>query len=322
MTVHHIMQKHIPQIDFLRCVFIVLMVLFHLVYIGDSYPMAKQVVYTFHMPGFLLISGFLSNTDKPLKAFARQLLWLMVPYMVMEAGYTVMASLLPIREHIDRLTLGVLLEKLFLAPLGPYWYLHTLMVCYVVNDLLHGTMRKFFPKVGLVSQLCVMGAVFWWLSSAVHLLDFSNALYFMAGVLVRRSGAGFLSVFRASWLALLPLVLLVLFTPADSLHRFTIQGFAITWLVMCFLLSAAQVLPLRWHALAAYIGSNTLPILLFSPIFTVLVKPLVGVFSFDASGVLFALVAVPLCISGSFAIAWLMDKCGASRWFSGRPLLR
>ena len=128
MTVHHIMQKHIPQIDFLRCVFIVLMVLFHLVYIGDSYPMAKQVVYTFHMPGFLLISGFLSNTDKPLKAFARQLLWLMVPYMVMEAGYTVMASLLPIREHIDRLTLGVLLEKLFLAPLGPYWYLHTLMV--------------------------------------------------------------------------------------------------------------------------------------------------------------------------------------------------
>ena len=79
MTVHHIMQKHIPQIDFLRCVFIVLMVLFHLVYIGDSYPMAKQVVYTFHMPGFLLISGFLSNTDKQLKAFARQLLWLMVP---------------------------------------------------------------------------------------------------------------------------------------------------------------------------------------------------------------------------------------------------
>ena len=82
------------------------------------------------------------------------------------------------------------------------------------------------------------------------------------------------------------------------------------------------MLPLRWHELAAYIGSNTLPILLFSPIFTVLVKPLVGVFSFDASGVLFALVAVPLCISGSFAIAWLMDKCGASRWFSGRPLLR
>ena len=204
MTVHHIMQKHIPQIDFLRCVFIVLMVLFHLVYIGDSYPMAKQVVYTFHMPGFLLISGFLSNTDKPLKAFARQLLWLMVPYMVMEAGYTLMASLLPIREHIDRLTLGVLLEKLFLAPLGPYWYLHTLMVCYVVNYLLHGTMRKFFPKMGLVSQLCIMGAVFWWLSSAVHLLDFSNALYFMAGVLVRRSGVGFLSVFRASWMALLP----------------------------------------------------------------------------------------------------------------------
>ena len=322
MKDHHIMQKHIPQIDFLRCVFIVLMVLFHLVYIGDSYPMAKQVVYTFHMPGFLLISGFLANASKGAKSFARQLLWLLVPYIVMEAGYTVMASLLPIREHIDRLTPMVMLEKLFVAPLGPYWYLHTLMVCYVVNYLLHGIFVRLLPRAGLVSQLCVMGVVFWWLSCALHLLDFSNALYFLAGVLVRCSGVGFLSVFRASWVALLPLVLLVLFTPSESLHRFTLQGFAITYMVICFLLAAEQVLPSKLHRLSVYIGSNTLPILLFSPVFTALVKPLVGILSFDPSGVVFALVAVPLCIGGSMAIAWLMDKSRVSRWFSGKPLLR
>ena len=54
------MPARISEIDYLRCVLILLMVAFHLVYIGDSYPYAKQVVYTFHMPGFLLISGYLT----------------------------------------------------------------------------------------------------------------------------------------------------------------------------------------------------------------------------------------------------------------------
>ena len=44
----------------------------------------------------------------------------------MESGYTLMASLLPIREHIDHLTAGVLIDHIFLHPMGPYWYLHNL----------------------------------------------------------------------------------------------------------------------------------------------------------------------------------------------------
>ena len=57
------------------------------------------------------------------------LLWILIPYAVMEIGYTVMASLLPIREHIDHLSVGLLLNKIFLHPIGPYWYLHTLILC-------------------------------------------------------------------------------------------------------------------------------------------------------------------------------------------------
>ena len=58
------MQNRVREIDYLKCVFIVLMVVFHLVYVGDKFPYAKQVVYTFHMPAFLLISGYLANMDK------------------------------------------------------------------------------------------------------------------------------------------------------------------------------------------------------------------------------------------------------------------
>ena len=32
-------------------------------------------------------------------------------------------------EHIDNLTITVFLNKLLLHPLGPYWYLHTLVIC-------------------------------------------------------------------------------------------------------------------------------------------------------------------------------------------------
>ena len=114
------MQKAKPRIeelDFLKCVFITLMIAFHLVYIGNTFPVAKQLVYTFHMPGFLLVSGYLFNVDKPWTAFGKTLLWIFIPYAMMETGYTVMASLLPIREHIDHLTPGLIVDHVFLHPM-------------------------------------------------------------------------------------------------------------------------------------------------------------------------------------------------------------
>ena len=115
-TFVRVMKQRVEEIDFLRCVLILLMITFHIVYIGDTYGAAKQFVYTFHMPAFLLVSGYLCNTAKSAKEFLRAMLWIFIPYLVMETGYVVMASLLPIREHIDNLTAGVLLEKLFLHP--------------------------------------------------------------------------------------------------------------------------------------------------------------------------------------------------------------
>ena len=117
------------ELDFLKFVFITLMIAFHLTYIGDTYPVAKQLVYTFHMPGFLLVSGYLFNVNKSWTAFGKTMLWIFIPYTMMESGYTVMASLLPIREHINHLTVGILIDHIFLHPMGPYWYLHTLMLC-------------------------------------------------------------------------------------------------------------------------------------------------------------------------------------------------
>ena len=88
------------EFDFLKGLLIILVISFHLVYIGDSYPYAKRVVYTFHMPAFLLMSGYLMNISKPWRRFGRTMLGYAVPYLVMEGAYVVMASMLPVREHI------------------------------------------------------------------------------------------------------------------------------------------------------------------------------------------------------------------------------
>ena len=94
------MQQRLGELDFLKGVFIILMITFHLVNIGDSYPYAKRVVYTFHMPGFLIISGYLMNITKPCKDLIKTMLSYAIPYIVMESGYIVMAAVSPSHRAI------------------------------------------------------------------------------------------------------------------------------------------------------------------------------------------------------------------------------
>lgn len=96
--------KRILELDYLKGILILLVISFHLVYFEHLYPYAKQVVFSFHMPGFLLISGYLMNVGKAPRNFLHTLLWLAVPYLFMEGGYIILASLLPINDHIDHLT--------------------------------------------------------------------------------------------------------------------------------------------------------------------------------------------------------------------------
>ena len=146
------MESRVKEIDYLKCIFITLMIIFHLVYIGDKYPYAKQIVYTFHMSAFLIISGYLANNRKDARSFLRKLLWIFIPYACMEAAYTVMSHFLPVRESVDAITPTVLLDKIFLHPMGPYWYLHTLILCSLIYYI---TFR--YVRLSVVSRLVVTG---------------------------------------------------------------------------------------------------------------------------------------------------------------------
>ena len=87
------MQRRINELDFLKAIFIVLMIAFHLVYFSESYPYAKLIVYTFHMPGFLIISGYLMNISKSIKALARTLSRFSLIYLPLtNSGYIYLST--------------------------------------------------------------------------------------------------------------------------------------------------------------------------------------------------------------------------------------
>lgn len=305
-------RSRMGELDFLKCVFILLMITFHLVYIGDTHPWAKQVVYTFHMPGFLIISGYLTNTSKQPKAFLRSLLWIAVPYAVMESGYIVMASLLPIREHIDQLTPMVFFDHLVLNPLGPYWYLHTLVLCQFV---IYGIMN--LPQLRLVTRVVLAGLILYNFACHCHLASLSCTLYFLGGAVVRQSGLRFTDFFKASPLALAVFAVLVAY--GANLDKATAGGVLIVYSVISFCLWAYGILPHAVLRPLLFIGRNTLPLFLFSPMFTIVCKGFLPYVPFDPSGTVYLALSLPLCIAGSLAVARLLELTRLAPLLFGKP---
>ena len=349
--------KRILELDYLKGILILLVISFHLVYFEQLHPYAKQVVYAFHMPGFLLISGYLMNVGKAPKDFLRTLLWLAVPYIVMESGYIYMASLLPINEHIDHLTPAVFLDRLLLHPLGPYWYLHTLIICGGIYYLIINFKRR--PPLNLpegrlsaappqrsqrevLLRLIILGLVFYILT-LLPLKGVGGAFYFFAGAAIRQSGKDFRSIFWASPFALLLFATLVLLPISCSfnslfcehllLFLFLHSSLIIVYFAISSLLWLYKQLPPSGSpegerkkafprgglvGAALFLGRNSLPLYVFSPIFTILCKRFVPYLQFDPTGLIFLFVSLIFCVSGSLAIAWAMEKTGISRYFFGR----
>lgn len=305
------------HIDLIKCVMIVLMVAFHLQYIEHLYPTAKQVVFTFHMPVFLLISGFFTSVHKSGPDFLHRLGRIALPYVLAEAAYAVASAYMPVAGGVERLSVGVVLDKVFLHPLGPYWYLHTLAVATTVSWLVARLRRltegaQVVLTAGLLLALSVWGG---WLS-------LTGAVYFSIGLALRQWGLGLFAVSRATLWSLLPVVGLCLFP--ENRNALTLGGLGVSLLVGNFLTALCQRLPQRALRGPLWLGRNTLPILLFSPVFTMAVKPLARWLEpIDATGMLFLLLALVIAVGGSVVMAWVADRLGLSRrLFLGNLLSR
>ncbi|MBQ7461786.1 MAG: acyltransferase [Bacteroidaceae bacterium] len=304
----------IKELDYLKGILILLVISFHLVYFEQLHPDIKQVVFTFHMPGFLLISGYLMNISKEPRQFLKTLLWLAVPYLVMESAYIYMASILPINEHIDNLTPTDFLDRLLLHPIGIYWYLHTLILCGAIYYIIYNNVRG-----REAARFLLTGIIYYVLSRTFGVLTFSSSMYFLAGALMRQTGREFLSFFCSTKFAILVFILLAFHS--ESPNQSTFVGVLIVYFAISSLLWSYTITPPKGGRGVCFLGQNTLPLYIFSPIFTFLCKRFVPYLQFDPTGLLFLFVSLVFCVAGGLLIAWLMDLTGISRFFFGRKAL-
>lgn len=305
------MKVRIPQLDYLKGIFILLMVTFHLALIEQTYPMLRNAVYTFHMSAFLIISGYLANVDKRPADFFHSLLRIFIPYVIFESVYLLaqyyIGGDLGAHNAIQNLSPTLFITMITTQPSGPYWYLHTMIICVAVYWLVYRII-----KLDGISGLAVMGLVLFGLSVVIEGLDWSNAIYFMIGVFIFRSGKSFMSVITPSMLALLPLILLFWFP--ENYHRGTLAGIAITILVISLLLAIFPYCGRIIQNSLAYIGRNSLAIVVFSPIFTLATKKISSFFAFEPTAICFTAIALAFVVACCLFSAWLSDKLSLSRF--------
>lgn len=300
----------IEALDYLKCLFVLLMVAFHLAYFADGYPLLKQWVYTFHMPGFLLISGYLMRVDKTLHQFSRTLLWLAVPYLLLESSYITLSAFMPVRDGIEQLTLSTFADKFFLHPLGPYWYLHTLILCGIGYFIVWK--GRNYSTISRLILLCFYFAGL----SFVQLVAWDVSLYFFLGVVIRQSKLSFLQVFRPSWLAFIALLWLGCYP--ETFHKGSLGGLITVYLIISAALAVFPHLLPNIKRAALFLGRNSLALFLFSPIFTMVCKIFIPYLAFDSSRLLFLALSLPLCVLGALSVCRVLDALHLSPWVLGR----
>ena len=121
------MKQRNTDIDWIRAILIILMILIHIVSFGNAYPQLKAGILSFMMPTFLIITGYLVNIGKSPKEMGRYLMCLALPYVIMVTGFSVLSYFMPVRDGITELSLSQICEKIFVTSIGPYWFIQTMI---------------------------------------------------------------------------------------------------------------------------------------------------------------------------------------------------
>ena len=282
----------IEELDYLKGILITLVVLFHLTYFSTEYTLAKQFVYTFHMPAFLVISGWLMNIEAPLPHFGRMISKILLPYIVFESGYIIAASWGYVPIPVGELNVTNFLYHRSIAPIGPYWFLQTLIICAVVYKFWHTIFASSTSKQAIAMVLTI-----WFLAQYVHIISFASGCFFIAGAVLRRTNIHITNVLSPNILALVALA--VLCSNTEFFAKESITGIAIVYVMMSVMLLVYNLSPHFLRSKVCYLGQRTLPIYLYSPLFTFLFKAFKLYFSFDPTRFVFAFVATTCCIIGS-----------------------
>lgn len=326
------MKQRNTNIDWIRAILIILMILIHIVSFGNEYPQLKAGILSFMMPTFLIITGYLVNIGKSPKEMGRYLMCLALPYVIMVTGFSVLSYFMPVRDGITELSLAQICEKIFVTSIGPYWFIQTMIICGILyyvsfKGATWGALRQGKTTMSTTTSLFIFATLLLLLSKTPALSP-SAATYYFIGVVLRQCHIGFDKIFRPSPVALLFWLLLL------GMEEWYDWGtLAIVFSCWCCISSLMWIHSLinrlqdkacirKTEDTLLYIGRNTLPIYLFHPIFTMAAKFYHPLFGWDRSEIIFALVTIFIAIAGSIGIAKMMEKTHLAYLFGKGKMLR
>lgn len=326
------MKQRNTDIDWIRAILIILMILIHIVSFGNAYPQLKAGILSFMMPTFLIITGYLVNIEKSPKEMGRYLMCLALPYVIMVTGFSVLSYFMPVRDGITELSLSQICEKIFVTSIGPYWFIQTMIICGILyyvsfKGAIWGTLRQGKTTMSTTTSLFIFATLLLLLSKTPALSP-SAATYYFIGAVLRQCHIGFDRIFRPSPVALLLWINLL------GLEEWYDWGtLAIVFSCWCCISSLMWIHSLikrlqdnacvrKTEDALLYIGRNTLPIYLFHPIFTMAAKFYHPLFNWDRSEICFALVTIFIAIAGSIGIAKMMEKTRLAYLFGKGKMLR
>lgn len=300
------MKERIIELDFLKGVMIILMVLFHLSYLKTEWPYLNDVVYTFHMSTFLIISGFLASGG------GKSLPRILVPYVLFEIIYSVMICVfgkaLNATNSVDTINFQSIIYRVVFAPAGVYWYFHTLLICIASHYLC----RNIFKLEGIV-ELIVLGVILYTLCSFVFTqVKMSNVMYFLIGILLQFYNRRFTELIPGSLASIIPFVLFAIVV--EDFDRGALSGLAMTMLMISFLIATCGKANSFMKNRLIWLGKNSIVVFVFSPIFTVVTKPLVKILSFDPTHIIFAIMSTSFVILCCITCGFICDKLKLSQY--------
>lgn len=326
------MKQRNTDIDWIRAILIILMILIHIVSFGNAYPQLKAGILSFMMPTFLIITGYLVNIEKSPKEMGRYLMCLALPYVIMVTGFSVLSYFMPVRDGITELSLSQICEKIFVTSIGPYWFIQTMIICGILyyvsfKGAIWGTLRQGKTTMSTTTSLFIFATLLLLLSKTPALSP-SAATYYFIGAVLRQCHIGFDRIFRPS-----PVALLLWINLLGMEEWYDWGTLAIVFSCWCCISSLMWIHSLikrlqdnvsvrKTEDTLLYMGRNTLPIYLFHPIFTMAAKFYYPLFSWDRSEIIFALVTIFIAIAGSIGIAKMMEKTRLAYLFGKGKMLR
>lgn len=316
--------------DAIKGICIILMVFGHIAYVGDwkeNLNGINDFIYTFHMPVFLIISGYFFTIESYAEGKITKLIKrLVVPYVIFISLY-LMGLIFIKRFGIETSNnpprdFSHFINTILFKPYGGYWFLHSLIIIQLASIVSAFLVNSFASKENVFVTVFLCSLFLLLFASGQGVIGSRTVAYFLMGVLLRRVSGDFVFSLRLK-LVLGGLLILTGVLSGDGLYE-PFSAYEITWclLITCFLWSFFNGKDGVVIGGLAWIGRNTLVILVLHSAFVVALKPFNSLFlSIDPTGVLQAILVTVITLISCLISANLSDRLNFSRFIFGTDVI-